>query len=383
MAELRKWAASALLLAAAVAAAVFAPSAGSEQGVGGPNTRRMVCRARVLAVDDSGLQTLGHVQYGSQTLEVELLDGDRKGMRARAGNTVRGQMELDTIYRPGDVLLASAPSAELSENATPVLTALSPWRLAPTLAVFALFALLLVAFAGRTGLNALTSFVFCAFVVWRVVVPLALAGWNASLVAFVATGVMAAAIMALVGGLTRKAAVAFGGCMLGVAAGLCLAHLFGSMLGINGATLPFVQTLVYSGAADLDLADLFLAATILAGSGAMMDLAMDIAAGAREVARHSPLISRRELFMSAVRIGRATVGTMTTTLLLAYSGGYLSLLMVFAAEGVPPHVFLNSPIVAAEVAKTLVGSFAVVLVAPFTAFLAAAAFAHRNRHIAG
>ena len=87
--------------------------------------------------------------------------------------------------------------------------------------------------------------------------------------------------------------------------------------------------------------------------------------------------------MSAVRIGRATVGTMTTTLLLAYSGGYLSLLMVFAAEGVPPHVFLNSPIVAAEVAKTLVGSFAVVLVAPFTAFLAAAAFAHRNRHIAG
>ena len=220
MAELRKWAASALLLAAAVAAAVFAPSAGSEQGVGGSNTRRMVCRARVLAVDDSGLQTLGHVQYGSQTLEVELLDGDRKGMRARAGNTVRGQMELDTIYRPGDVLLASAPSAELSENATPVLTALSPWRLAPTLAVFALFALLLVAFAGRTGLNALTSFVFCAFVVWRVVVPLALAGWNASLVAFVATGVMAAAIMALVGGFTRKAAVAFGGCMLGVAAGI-------------------------------------------------------------------------------------------------------------------------------------------------------------------
>lgn len=360
---------SVALLAATVVLALFAPGARPSPGAA---SLRAACKARVISVDDADLQLLGHVRYGSQLLEVELLDGVKKGARMRAGNTVRGQMELDTIYRPGDTILVSAPRENGDE--TDALQAISPYRLAPTFALFALFALLLVAFAGATGINALTSFVFCAVVIWRVVVPLALAGWNASLVAFAAVAVMSAAIMALVGGLTRKAAVALGGCMLGVAAGLALAHVFGSILGVNGATLPFVQTLVYSGAADLDLADLFLAATILASSGAMMDLAMDIAAGAREVARHRPDISRRELFMSAVRIGRATVGTMTTTLLLAYSGGYLSLLMVFAAEGVEPRIFLNSPLVAAEVAKTLVGSFAVVLVAPFTALLASLAF---------
>lgn len=357
--------ASIALLAATVALALFVPGGRPSPSSAAP---REVCKARVVAVDDADLQFLGHVRYGTQMLDVELLDGEWKGKRARAGNTVRGQMELDSIYRPGDRIVVSAPRENGEADA---LQAISPYRLAPSLALFALFAALLVAFAGRTGINALTSFVFCAFVIWRIVVPLALAGWNASLVAFVAVTVMAAAIMLLVGGFTRKAAVALGGCMLGVAAGLALAHVFGAILGVNGATLPFVQTLVYSGASDLDLADLFLAATILASSGAMMDLAMDIAAGAREVARHKPDISARELFMSAVRIGRATVGTMTTTLLLAYSGGYLSLLMVFAAEGVPPNVFLNSPLVAAEVAKTLVGSFAVVLVAPFTALLAA------------
>ena len=62
---------------------------------------------------------------------------------------------------------------------------------------------------------------------------------------------------------------------------------------------------------------------------------------------------------------------MTTTLLLAYSGGYITLLMMFAAQGTPPLAILNSTVVSAEVVKTLVGSFGLVLVAPFTAFIAA------------
>ena len=60
---------------------------------------------------------------------------------------------------------------------------------------------------------------------------------------------------------------------------------------------------------------------------------------------------------------------MTTTLLLAYSGGYLTLMMTFAAQGIGPLDFINNPYVASEAVKTLVGSFGLVLVAPFTAFV--------------
>ena len=70
---------------------------------------------------------------------------------------------------------------------------------------------------------------------------------------------------------------------------------------------------------------------------------------------------------SGVRVGRAVVGTMTTTLLLAYSGGYVTLLMAFMAQGVPLANFFNLIYVAAEVLKTIVGSFGLVTVAPFTA----------------
>ena len=331
-------------------------------------------RAKVLACDDSDLTTLGHVRYGTQMLNVELLDAPWRGYKSRAANVVRGQMELDTLYRPGDTLLVTRPGSAPEED---TLTARTPWRLGAILGAFALFAVLLVAFGGAVGLQALLSFVFCCVLMWRVAIPLMLQFVSASLVAFAATCLMTAAIMLLVGGWTRKALAAFGGSLLGVAAALGLARLFGALMGVNGATLPFVQTLVYSGFAQLDLADVFVAATVLAASGAMMDLAMDIAAGVREVARHNPALPGRELLLSGLRIGRATVGTMTTTLLLAYSGGYLSLLMVFAAQGTPWAVFLNSPLVAAEVAKTLVGSFALVLVAPMTAVLSAALFRPR------
>ena len=335
-------------------------------------------RARVVAVDDSNLTTLGFVRYGTQSLEVEVLDGPHAGEQFHAGNVIRGQMELDSLYAVGDTILTSAPNGKGDEAKDETLTVRSPWRIGPMLWAFAAFAALLVAFGGFVGLNALSSFLFCCLAIWKIVIPLTLAGWNASLVAFAATAVMTAIIMLLVGGFSRKSFVAFGGAMLGVASGLGLAHLFGWMMGVNGATLPFVQTLVYSGCANLDLADVFVAATVLAGSGAMMDLSMDIAAGTKEVARHNAALGFKALFMSAIRIGRATVGTMTTTLLLAYSGGYLSLLMVFAAQGTPTTTFLNSPLVAAEVAKTLVGSFSIILVAPFTALLAAGAFANRQ-----
>ena len=112
-----------------------------------------------------------------------------------------------------------------------------------------------------------------------------------------------------------------------------------------------------------------------------MDLSMDIAAGLAEIVRHRPDLSRRALFISGIRIGRAVVGTMTTTLLLAYSGGYITLLMVFAAQGTAPMDFLNSTLVSAELVKTLVGSFGLVLVAPFTAIVSAAVYTRGGKGV--
>ena len=322
-------------------------------------------RAKVVEVDDSGLSLLGMVEYGTERLRVELKDGPAAGQVFDAANELRGQLDIDKKFEVGETASVTWPEGGAEAGAT--LVARDHWRLGWMAVLFGLFSLLLVAFGGWTGAKALFSFVFSCFAVWKLLVPLCLGGWSASWVSFGTVSVLTAVIMYLVAGATRKGASAFLGAMLGVGASLILAHFFACVMHVNGATMPFVQALLYSGCGTLDLGDIFVGAVILASSGAVMDLAMDIAAGVGEVARHNPGLSRKELFESGIRIGRSMVGTMTTTLLLAYSGGYLTLLMVFAAQGTPPLNFINSTLVSAEVVKTLVGSFGLVLVAPFTA----------------
>ena len=253
------------------------------------------------------------------------------------------------------------------------------WRLGWGAALFGGFCVLLVIFGGWTGAKALFSFVFSCFAVWKLLIPLCLAGCHASTVAFITVAVLSAVIMYLVAGWTKKGAGAFLGAMLGVVASLGLAHFFGRVMNVNGATMPFSQALLYSGYEFLNLQDLFIGAIVLASSGAVMDLAMDIASAVDEVARHGSGLGFGALVRSGLRVGRSVVGTMTTTLLLAYSGGYLTLLMVFAAQGTRPLDFLNSTLVSAEFVKTLVGSFGLVLVAPFTAVVSALACASSGR----
>ena len=326
-------------------------------------------RARVLDVDDSLLQKHNLVWFGSQRLKIEILSGAFAGKHFDANNELRAQMELDKRFQPGDTVIVVIDKAMPAPD--DVLYAQDYSRLGWTFILFAAFCILLCAFGGWTGFKALLSFLFSCLVIWKAVIPLALRGWPASWTIFGSVFFLTAGIMYLVAGLTRKGLTALFGASLGILVGLLTAHLFTRLLHINGATLPYAQTLLFSGFEFLDLGDIFAGAMILASSGAVMDLAMDIASGIDEIMRHSPNLPRKEIFLSGIRMGRSVVGTMTTTLLLAYSGGYITLLMMFCAQGNSPWDFINNPLVAAESVKTLIGSFSLVLVAPFTAAVGA------------
>ncbi|MPM62561.1 hypothetical protein SDC9_109436 [bioreactor metagenome] len=325
--------------------------------------------ARVLTVDNRFVTMQGLLTYGHQELEVEVLRGDRTGQHFAAQNLLRAQIELDKLYRPGDVILIGVLSGSVPGQST--VNAQEFFTVERALWLFAAFALILIAFGGLTGLKALISFIFSCQVLWQLVIPLCLRGWNPIAVTLGAVTLLTAVIIFIVAGWNRKGVTAFAGSMLGILTGCVLSILFTHIFRVNGAVMPYSQTLIYSGFGNLNLTDLFIGGIFLASSGAVMDLGMDVAAGMDEVAAHRPGLSRRALAASGFRIGRSVVGTMTTTLLLAYSGGYLTLLMMFAAEGISPWEFLNHPHVAAEVVKTLVGSMGLVLVAPFTALVGA------------
>lgn len=148
-----------------------------------------------------------------------------------------------------------------------------------------------------------------------------------------------------------------------------LSIIFGALFKIPGEIKPFAETLLYTGFLDLRLSDIFLSGIFIASSGAIMDITTDIAASQDEVVHKHPEISRLDLIISGFRVGRTVIGTMTTTLLFAYSGGYSTMLMMFIAQGVPYFNILNIQYVSAEILNVLVGSFGLVAVAPLTAII--------------
>ena len=83
---------------------------------------------------------------------------------------------------------------------------------------------------------------------------------------------------------------------------------------------------------------------------------------------HNPNISRSNLIKSGFRVAQHVTGTMTTTLLLAYSAEYTAMFMTFIAQGIPLENVINMVYVSSEVVHTLVGSFGLILVAPLTVF---------------
>ena len=134
--------------------------------------------------------------------------------------------------------------------------------------------------------------------------------------------------------------------------------------------MSYSESLLYSGYSHLNLTQIFMASIFIGSSGAVMDLAVDITSAVNEVVEKKPDICVKEAICSGMNVGRAAMGTMTTTLLLAYSGGYIALLMVFMAQGTPISNILNYKYVSAEIIDTVIGSFGLVSVAPLTAIFA-------------
>ncbi|MFA7174497.1 MAG: YibE/F family protein [Kiritimatiellia bacterium] len=330
-----------------------------------------IARGRVLSTDDSMVEQYGVVNQGDQTAVVQM---DDDGRSITCYNTLVGDPEVDFFYSASDRVLISrtpAASGEMMEHLV------GPDRLKIILFLSLLFAGMVIAVAGWTGIKALLSFTFTILVIWKILIPGALAGIPPVLLSLGVVTVLTATITLLVGGLNRKGLSAFLGGEFGLLTACALALLVSRYFHLPGLNRPFAKSLIFV-EPNLDVYGLFISGIFISASGAVMDLAMDIAAATHEIHYHHPEITMRRLFSSALKVGQAVIGTMTTTLLLAYSGGFIMMLMYFEVQKIPLLVMLNSTSVASEILVTLVGSFGLVTVAPFTALTAAFLYAAKR-----
>ena len=336
------------------------------------------CTARVLSVDNSAIIDTGLVRSGEQLCQLEITDGLFEGRTVTGVNMLNGSLEQDKLFAPGDkaMVVVSYQGDEIlsvvSHDGDVItnVTMSDHYRLGWEALLAAAFAVFLILFAGRTGVRALASFALTILTLWKVLVPTYLNGYNPIWVGLAVTLFLTVLIIALVYGFDRRCAAAVSGSFLGILVTCILGVIFTDLFQIHGAVMSYSESLLYSGYQHLDLTQIYMASIFLGASGAVMDLSVDITSAVHEVVEKRPDLPWREAVKSGLNVGRAAMGTMTTTLLFAYSGGYIALLMVFMAQGTPLDNLLNYKYVAAEIIHTVIGSFGLVTVAPFTALTA-------------
>ena len=322
------------------------------------------CTARVLETDDSAIIDTGLVRSGEQRCTLEILDGMFRGQTVTGVNMLNGSLEQDKIFAVGDraQVVVSHDDGQII-----MVTMIDHDRIPMEIVLLALFVIFLVMFAGKTGVRAVLCFILTILTIWKVLVPFFLKGYNPIWIGIAFTLILSVMIIALVYGFDRRCASAVSGTFLGVLVTCLLGMLFTDLFKIHGAVMSSSESLLYAGYQDLNLTRIFMASIFIGASGALIDLSVDITSAVSEVVQKRPDIGWKEATGSGMNVGRAAMGTMTTTLLLAYSGGYIAMLMVFMAQGTPLINMINYKYVAAEIVHTIVGSIGLVAVAPFTA----------------
>ena len=325
------------------------------------------CKVLVEAVDNSSLINTGLIRTGQQVCTVRFLSGKFKMQTAKGWNMLGGSLSQDKLFRPRDKAQAVVHHYDgeiISVNL------IDYYRMDGELLLALAFAVFLVVFARGVGLRSVFSFAITILVLWKILVPLFLKGHNPIFVGLAAVAIMTFVILALVYGFDKKLLSSFCGAMSGIVFAMVLSIICTSSFHIHGAVMANSEALLYSGFQDLNLTQIFMASVCVGASGSVMDLSVDITSAVSEVVRNCPGISRKEAIKSGLTVARAAMGTMTTTLLLAYSGTCIATLMTFMAQGTPVYNILNNNIVAAEIINTIAGSFGLAMTAPLTAVIA-------------
>ena len=248
------------------------------------------------------------------------------------------------------------------------------------LAFAALYLLALCLIGGWQGAKGALGLVFTFGCILWVYLPLVYRGWSPFWSAVLVCAVTAVVTLWLVGGPTRKTLVAAAGTVAGVVMAGVAASLFSLATGITGWNVSDIESLMTLwSTADIQVGGLLFSGLLISSLGATMDVAMSIASSMAEVQAQTPDISRRALFQAGMRVGRDMMGTDSNTLILAFAGGSVSMLVLDYAYDLSWLQIINSNNIGIAVMQGLAGSFGVVLSVPVTVALAMLLYVRPDR----
>ncbi len=279
------------------------------------------------------------------------------------------------VFAAGDAVVVGAAEGQPIESRYELIDVQRAW---PLLALAITFALAVVALSRWRGLAALASLTLSVVILIVFVVPALLDGEPPLAVAVVGSSAIMIGTLYLSHGISLRTSVA----LLGTLISLSLTGLLGLMFttvgrftGLAGESERYLATMGES----IDLRGLLLAGLVIGALGVLDDVTVTQTAAVWELADADPAASRRTLFSAGLRIGREHVSAAVNTLVLAYAGASLTLLMLFAVSGQGVLDTVTTELVAQEVVRALVGGLGIIAAVPVTTVIAALAVRERPR----
>ena len=239
------------------------------------------------------------------------------------------------------------------------------------LILLGIFVLSLLFVGGKQGFRALLSLGVIYFLIFKMLIPLTMKGYNPIAVSIAIAIISTVLTLLIVSGFNGKTVASIVGTIFGVLIASYLAWFFGNTIHLTGCADQTTEILQYSASFHVDFKGLLFAGIIVGALGAVMDMTMSIASAIQELKISNPKLSLDSLVTQGLKVGKDIIGTMTNTLILAYVGGAFSLILLFAIHNTSFARIINSEEVSSEIVRILAGSIGLISAVPITAFVAA------------
>lgn len=309
------------------------------------------------------------LRLGTQEIYVKLDGGKYKGLELQAANYLNAYANIDV--KAGTKLIVRLDN---DKQGNPYVASISGYdRSQVLIALTLVLVILLVVLGRRKGIAAVISIIFTIICIWFLLIPLIQRGVPPIPASILLVAVTTVVSMLLLNGFSSKTLCAAAGCIGGVAIAGVAAGLVGLLTPINGFNMPEAEELVLrTGDSMLKISGLLVSGILISALGAVMDISMSITSAVYELQEMNPEVDRKKLFISGLNIGRDTMGTMANTLILAFAGASLNMLILFRVFNYPYIQIFNSDMMTIEIIQGLAGSIGIVLTVPLVAGLGAA-----------
>jgi len=325
-----------------------------------------------LVVDEASIDTWTEgLRIGSQQVVITLDSGAYKGLELPAYNFLSAYSNVDLEI--GTKIIVRL---DYNQSGDPYVTHINGYdRSTLQIALVGLFVLLMVAFGGKKGLSALLGLSFTIYSIWFFLIPLIKRGFPAIPAAILLVSITTFVSLTFLNGFSKKTIGAAIGCIGGVTIAGLIAHLAGEISPINGFNMPEAEELILRAGDNVKISGLLVSGILISALGAIMDVALMIASAISELHTMNPKASKVMLFQSGINIGRDAMGTMANTLILAFAGASLNMLLLFRIFDYPYMQIMNSDLMTIEIIQSIAGSIGIVLTVPLVAAISAGLYA--------